>query len=399
VLTALVRLARKDLPRLKYVHLVNEANAYWFSHYADPGAIYVDYFLHLARRLHREFPGIQVGGPVHCWPPHYPPVQEGLPNWYTWEKWSQPLIEAAGRELGFFDYHYGTTSEDTTFSLRVVTAAAMRAHGYRLKSVISEARAERLEWDLSADHGKGKVNHGPMPPDALRVETREKGASLAWQAAPWASYALYATIPGGIEPPRFVRQEEFFGDVMMGTLSPDRPSAEVTVDVDAGALAAAHDVVVRIGLLDVARDHQVTVSADPWQRSLPRPRTGVAVIKQMIVDGELKAVHGAGVDLVVGHIVVYVDGIRRVLQPDLTAEFGPVLRLNDDLLVVQYRLNDFGHGEFPRVDHRKVLPVSGPGVRRGTDLPIQLRSALFDFVGDRQVVSFPVLDDEKLLLR
>jgi len=415
VLTTLVRLARKDHPKLKYVHLVNEANSYWYNHYPDPGAAYVDYFLLLARKLHREFPGLQVGGPIHCWPPHYPPVQQGFPNWYTWENWSQPLIEAAGRELGFFDYHYGTTPEDTTFALRVVTAEAMRAHRYRLKSVISEASpdwqlsgeplenlsklleartlawerylfsllrerdkvlgslwhdlgcgggiglratahwgeywvlwifrnlrgdalhsvsrdathptvasvengrvtvvtwndspeprpvtlklvlpagarptitAERLEWDLAADQGKGQVIHGTMPPDLLQFETGDGAAYLSWQAAPWANYAIYALFPDGLEPTRIIRQDEFFGDAVMGTLSPDHPVAEVTVDVDGEVLASAQEVVLRIGLLDVARDCQVTVGAGKWQSPLPRPRSGAAVIQQVIVDGELKA--------------------------------------------------------------------------------------------------------------
>jgi len=76
---------------------------------------------------------------------------------------------------------------------------------------------------------------------------------------------------------------------VMGTLSPDHPAAEVTVDVDGEALASAQEVVLRIGLLDVARDRQVTVGAGKWQSSLPRPRSGAAVIQQVIVDGELKA--------------------------------------------------------------------------------------------------------------
>ncbi len=60
--------------------------------------------------------------------------------------------------------------------------------------------------------------------------------------------------------------------------------------MDGEALASVQEVVFRIGLLDVARDRQVTVGAGKWQSSpLPRPRSGEAVIQQVIVDGELKA--------------------------------------------------------------------------------------------------------------
>jgi len=46
-----------------------------------------------------------IGGPVLCWPPSFPAAQKGQSSWYTWKQWAEPLIEIAGEELDFFDFH------------------------------------------------------------------------------------------------------------------------------------------------------------------------------------------------------------------------------------------------------------------------------------------------------
>lgn len=55
-LATFVRLINKDYPGLKYVHLVNEPNVYWYKHFSDFSQAYIEYFLTIAKRLHLSFP-------------------------------------------------------------------------------------------------------------------------------------------------------------------------------------------------------------------------------------------------------------------------------------------------------------------------------------------------------
>lgn len=329
---------------------------------------------------------------MRCQSPHYPPKQEGFANWHTWELWSRPLIDQAGRDLGFFDYHAyggGTEPQTVAFALEIVTAQAMHRHGYHLRTIISEANtnyriqgddrevlsrllrkrtigwerylwtllrhrdkvlgslwhdlggpfsimagphkdgywvywifrnlrgdalwtvapdpalpalaslednratvvvyndlptsrqvhvklrlsegavpdfsADRLEWDLKANAGQGEVLHEPLPAEAFTVKRIGNEAVVSWVARPWATYTIYATFPERPAPTKVVKQQEFFSDTVMSRLNAEKPTAVVEVNVDGRVLEQAGQVLLRVGLLDVARDGQLTIQAVKWK--------------------------------------------------------------------------------------------------------------------------------------
>jgi hypothetical protein len=100
-----IGLLREFDPQLRYVHLGNEPNAYYFKS-AKYGKEYGETFVAVARALKAKFPDIQIGGPVLLWPPSWPKQQKGTKSWYTWDEWTKPFLDVAGNDLDFFDFHH-----------------------------------------------------------------------------------------------------------------------------------------------------------------------------------------------------------------------------------------------------------------------------------------------------
>ncbi len=120
-----VALIRRADPGLTWLHLGNEPNARWFK-LGKGGSDYATVFKAAATMIKKRNPGVKIGGPVPCWPPSFPPAQKGCPSWYTWDSWAKPLIETAGDELDFFDFHlYEATSPTLALEEVQTTANAM----------------------------------------------------------------------------------------------------------------------------------------------------------------------------------------------------------------------------------------------------------------------------------
>ncbi len=144
--SGIIGLARRADPKFTYVHLLNEPNSHWFKsgHY---GKDYADFFLQAATTIHKEHPGIKIGGPVLCWPPTWPDNKD----WYTWTSYSKPLIDVANKELDFFDFHaYNNQAEGKVLEgeIHVVTAYAKSVFNKWLRSAITETnfRLSLEEW-------------------------------------------------------------------------------------------------------------------------------------------------------------------------------------------------------------------------------------------------------------
>lgn len=129
--------------------------------------------------------------------------------------------------------------------------------------------AEKLEWDLDANGGKGRVIHEPMFAHTFKVSysKRLRGiregdtAYVSWQAEPWASYAICATFPETPVPTKVVKQQEFFSDTIMKRINAKKPNASAQIDVDGKVLGQAEKVFLRVGILDVIREGQLTIGA------------------------------------------------------------------------------------------------------------------------------------------
>jgi len=121
-----VSLLKRIDPELRWVHILNEPNAYFFRD-GKGGGDYAELFTAVAGAIKQKCPDVMVGGPVLCWPPAWPPAQVGLPNWYTWDEWTIPLIKAAGELLDFFDFHYyGLELDVAAEEIAAVANALMR---------------------------------------------------------------------------------------------------------------------------------------------------------------------------------------------------------------------------------------------------------------------------------
>lgn len=130
-------LARVE-PRLRYVHVGNEPNASWFKS-GMGGRDYARLFTAAARSIRERAPGVRVGGPVLCWPPTWPPSQEGQEDWYTWETWTRPVIDGCGADLAFLDWHaYDVDARTLEGEVHIVTAYARTRQGRWLRSAITE---------------------------------------------------------------------------------------------------------------------------------------------------------------------------------------------------------------------------------------------------------------------
>ena len=143
-----VALLKRVDPGLTWVHLENEPNAHWFR-FGKGGADYAAIFKEVAKGIKNRNPGVKVGGPVLCWPPSFPPNQKGFPSWYTWGAYTMPLIEVAGEELDFFDFHlYGGDSTLGMEEVQTVANAMWLKTGRRKPVMISEYGAYLTDDDM-----------------------------------------------------------------------------------------------------------------------------------------------------------------------------------------------------------------------------------------------------------
>jgi hypothetical protein len=143
-----VALFKRVDPGLTWIHLENEPNALWFR-FGKGGADYAAIFKEVAKRIKSRNPGVKVGGPVLCWPPSFPPPHGGAGSWYTWDGYTMPLIETAGEELDFFDFHlYGGTSPLGMEEVQTVANAMWLKTGRRKPVIISEYGAYLTDDDM-----------------------------------------------------------------------------------------------------------------------------------------------------------------------------------------------------------------------------------------------------------
>jgi hypothetical protein len=133
-----VALFRRVDPGLTWVHLENEPNADWFK-WRKGGQDYATIFKEVAHAIKTRNPGVKVGGPVLCWPPSWSPSQYRDSPWYTWGGWTLPLIETAGKQLDFFDFHlYGGSSSLGMEEVQTVANAMWLETGRRKPVLITE---------------------------------------------------------------------------------------------------------------------------------------------------------------------------------------------------------------------------------------------------------------------
>lgn len=133
-----VALLRRIDPSLRWVHLLNEPNSHWFKG-GKSGKDYAEMFRTVAAAIKRRNPGVMVGGPVLCWPPAWPPAPRGMSNWYTWDGYTMPLLNIAGEELDFFDFHYyGLDVDVAAEEVQTVENALILRRGRRVPVAITE---------------------------------------------------------------------------------------------------------------------------------------------------------------------------------------------------------------------------------------------------------------------
>jgi len=149
-----VSVLRRIDPGLRWVHLDNEPNAHWYRA-GKSGKDYGGIFRAVAEAVHRAHPDVMIGGPVLCWPPAWPPSQSGHPNWYTWDVWTIPFLDAAGDQLDFFDYHdYDNTPDVLLEEITTIENELRLRRGREVPIVISECgiRLTEAEWRDPATH-------------------------------------------------------------------------------------------------------------------------------------------------------------------------------------------------------------------------------------------------------
>jgi hypothetical protein len=139
VLAEYVALLRQVDPQLTWFHLGNEPNARWFK-VKKNGQDYGELFRTVAPVIRARNPGVKIGGPVLTWPPAWPPAQSKQQDWYTWNIWTMPVIEKAGQELDFFDFHlYRLQNPEIALEeVQAVTNAMWLNSGKKKPVVISE---------------------------------------------------------------------------------------------------------------------------------------------------------------------------------------------------------------------------------------------------------------------
>ncbi len=151
-----VGLWREFDPNLRLVQIWNEPNASWFR---DPRAsdkgtssadLHIDMANKVARAIKDRFPEIQVGGPVLCWPPGWPPSQTGQKPWYTWTGWTLPWLRDTKDTVDFYDFHvYGVSPEDFAVQTEMLYNQAWLTQKRHLPIWVTES-----SYNLTAEEQK-----------------------------------------------------------------------------------------------------------------------------------------------------------------------------------------------------------------------------------------------------
>ena len=143
---AYVALWKQFDPDLRLVQIWNEPNASWYN---DPrvkqdgptsAELHIEMANQVARAIKARCPDIQVGGPVLCWPPGWPPAQEGHRPWYTWDSWAVPWLRDTKETTDFFDFHvYDVAPDDFAVQAEMVANQALLSRGEPLPIWITES--------------------------------------------------------------------------------------------------------------------------------------------------------------------------------------------------------------------------------------------------------------------
>ena len=133
-------------PNLRLVQVWNEPNASWYNDPRPKERGLTDAELHIemankvSRAIKARFPDLLIGGPVLCWPPGWPPGQQGLPPWYTFDKWTRPWLRETKDTVDFFDFHvYDVSPEDFAVQTEMLYNEAQIIQGRPLPIWITES--------------------------------------------------------------------------------------------------------------------------------------------------------------------------------------------------------------------------------------------------------------------
>lgn len=143
---AYVGLWKRFDPGFDLVQVWNEPNATWFKdpRASDQGTSAADLHIEMADKVAKavkaRFPEVQVGGPVLCWPPSWPPGQTGQKPWYTWHGWTLPWLEETKDAIDFFDFHcYDIAPDDLQVQVAMVANQSELTQGRRIPIWITES--------------------------------------------------------------------------------------------------------------------------------------------------------------------------------------------------------------------------------------------------------------------
>ena len=90
-----VGLIRELAPPVRHFHLWNEPNAGAWRDHLDNGTAYSDFFSAVSARIHKDHPGVAVGGPVTFCPMtgYYDPKSGAEEGATTWAAFGKQLID------------------------------------------------------------------------------------------------------------------------------------------------------------------------------------------------------------------------------------------------------------------------------------------------------------------
>lgn len=130
-------------PTLRYVEVWNEPNMAEF--YTGTMESYFDLFKATANRIHRDYPGVMVGGPALTHAPHCMP-----------EEWMEAFLEECGALADFISYHhYGPQTEPVDVVIEDIKRWSAR---YRAIPGKEQGRIMITEIDAWFD-GWPKIQH------------------------------------------------------------------------------------------------------------------------------------------------------------------------------------------------------------------------------------------------
>jgi hypothetical protein len=151
-----VALWKRFDPELRLVQVWNEPNADWWKdpRASQPGATEATLHIAMANRvsgaIKARFPDVQVGGPVLCWPPGWPPDKLGDDHWWTWKRWTLPWLEGTRDTVDFYDFHvYDVPADDFAVQTEMLVNAAWRIQGRRLPVWVTESGVTLAEGELN----------------------------------------------------------------------------------------------------------------------------------------------------------------------------------------------------------------------------------------------------------